>query len=50
MEDLGSNAQIVLSADGAVEGVNQILRELAPDVRINDMSDSYGLWSLLKNK
>jgi|TARA_B100001250_G_scaffold366336_1_gene347669 hypothetical protein len=50
VEDLGSNAQIVLSADGAVEGINQMLRELAPNVRINDMSDSYGLWSLLKNK
>ena len=50
VEALGSNAQIVLSADGTVEGISQMLSELAPNVRINDMSDSYGLWNLLKNK
>jgi hypothetical protein len=50
VEALGSNAQIVLSADGTVEGISQMLSELAPNARINDMSDSYGLWNLLKNK
>jgi|TARA_B110000116_G_C16786425_1_gene561137 hypothetical protein len=50
LESLGSNTQIVLSADGTVEGISQMLSELAPNVRINDMSDSYGLWNLLKNK
>ncbi|MDB4721875.1 hypothetical protein OAF65_09165 [Verrucomicrobiales bacterium] len=50
LEGLGSNAQIVLSADETVEGISQMFGELAPNVRINDMSDSYGLWNLLKNK
>ncbi|HIG84260.1 MAG TPA: hypothetical protein EYG40_14125 [Verrucomicrobia bacterium] len=50
VEALGSNAQIVLSADETVEGISQMLSELAPNARINDMSDSYGLWNLLKNK
>ena len=50
LEDLGSNAQIVLSADRAAEGINQMLSDLAPNVRINDISDSCGLWNLLKNK
>ena len=50
LEDLGSNAQIVLSADRTAEGINQMLSDLAPNVRINDISDSCGLWNLLKNK
>ena len=50
LEGLGSNARIVLSADRTAEGINQMLSELSPNVRINDISDSYGLWSLLKNK
>ncbi|HAA87252.1 MAG TPA: hypothetical protein DCE22_03290, partial [Verrucomicrobiales bacterium] len=50
LEDLGSNAQIVLSADRTAEGIKQMLSDLAPNVRINDISDSCGLWNLLKNK
>ena len=50
LEGLGANAQIVLSADRSAEGINETLSELAPNVRINDIGGSDGLWSLLKNK
>ena len=50
LEDHGANAQIVLNADKSAEDINEMLSELAPKVRINDISDSYGLWDLLKNK
>ncbi|MFL2480814.1 MAG: hypothetical protein ACJ0K4_14815 [Verrucomicrobiales bacterium] len=50
LEDLGTNAQIVLSMDRSAEGVRQMISEIAPNIRINDISDSYGLWNLLKNK
>lgn len=50
VENAGSGAQLVFSADSGGAAVKEVLTSSLPNMRISDISMPEGLWTLLKEK